>query len=153
MKISRLALFAASVHSGEGENTLSVWTPRSLTNLDSEESLPSPSGKKKISMNKQHILSVSVQGIWLEIIRGHARAYPMTDQPLNSTDLHCTIFFIATGLHNLAWSWFILMIYSYNPKQIVISWFQLLRVSGTPLMSRDLFGTFSNHNCDNAQFT
>ncbi len=34
MKISRLALFTASVLRAERKNALSTWTPRSLANLD-----------------------------------------------------------------------------------------------------------------------
>ncbi len=49
MKINRQALFAASGHWPEGENIVSVGTPKSLTNLDTGMGVPHPSGKKIIS--------------------------------------------------------------------------------------------------------
>ncbi len=49
MKINRHDLFAASVHRAEGENILSVGTPRYLINLDTGMGVPDPSWKKTIS--------------------------------------------------------------------------------------------------------
>ncbi len=49
IKINRHALFAASVHWAGGENIISVWTPRPLTNLDTGMGVPDPSRKKTIA--------------------------------------------------------------------------------------------------------
>ncbi len=47
MKINRLALFAALVHRAEGENTLSIGTPESLTYFNTAMGVPGPSWKKQ----------------------------------------------------------------------------------------------------------
>ncbi len=43
MNINRRALFAVSVHRAEGDNIVSAWAPRSLTNLDTWMGVPHPS--------------------------------------------------------------------------------------------------------------
>ncbi len=56
MKIKRLALFAASVHWADGENILSVLTPRSLTNSNTGMAGPNPSGHSNCTILQRDFL-------------------------------------------------------------------------------------------------
>ncbi len=70
IKINGLALFAASVHRVEGKNILSVWTPKSLTDLDTVMEVPDPSGEND---NRYDCFAscptLTVINIWSSLLR------------------------------------------------------------------------------------